>query len=635
MTALVGIFGAGSAKTGSVRFLEAMLARMENRGASVPEQFAAPGALIASRRHAWEVEDPAWTGPVIVVTDDWVVAADASLYYVNDLRRRVAPHHPVGPRSTLGELIVAALRTWGDRFARHLEGDYAVIAWHRPSGRVVLARDFVGKRALTYGRTADGTLVVASSPRAVVSFPGMSRAFDSRFIASAVAVLHGHGNRTGFAAVSSVPGGATVTFDGDRFAMMDQWTPPTFSSDWEDQHSDRAGDRLRQLLESAVVERLPASEPAAVWMSGGWDSTSIFAAGRSALQKRGSASTRLCPISMRYPEGDTGDESTFIESIARRWNSDVHWVPVDSMPLFEDASRRASVRDDPRASPFESQIRTLCAVSRELGIRVALDGAGGDHLFMVSSAAVLADHLLAGRLLALWREWTAWGRGYQWTFARSTLLPQLSASTLRWIGQVRGRPLPSFWAEAIPPWVRVTPELVREATPESEREQNEGISAWETRKALTTPLLPRALSWTHAIALEEGILLRSPLFDGRLIEFTATRPLSERGGGIDSKVVLRHAMRDLLPPEVLAPRSRKTGTPADYFKRQMQAAARFEFDQLFGSGQSRLEEMGIVDLEKLKMAMGEYERTGSHAVGAALQLTIETERWLAAQSQDG
>jgi hypothetical protein len=147
--------------------------------------------------------------------------------------------------------------------------------------------------------------------------------------------------------------------------------------------------------------------------------------------------------------------------------------------------------------------------------------------------------------------------------------------------------------------------------------------------------LPRALSWTHAIALEEGILLRSPLFDGRLIEFTATRPLSERGGGIDSKVVLRHAMRDLLPPEVLAPRSRKTGTPADYFKRQMQAAARFEFDQLFGSGQSRLEEMGIVDLEKLKMAMGEYERTGSHAVGAALQLTIETERWLAAQSQDG
>jgi hypothetical protein len=67
----------------------------------------------------------------------------------------------------------------------------------------------------------------------------------------------------------------------------------------------------------------------------------------------------------------------------------------------------------------------------------------------------------------------------------------------------------------------------------------------------------------------------------------------------------------------------------------MQAAARFEFDQLFGSGQSRLEEMGIVDLEKLKMAMGEYERTGSHAVGAALQLTIETERWLAAQSQDG
>jgi asparagine synthase (glutamine-hydrolysing) len=612
-----------------------MLARMENRGASVPEQFAAPGTLMASRRHDWESDDPAWTGPVIHVTDDWVVAADASLFYVNDLRRKLAPHHQVSTESTSAELIVAALRTWGERFAGHLEGDFAIIAWHRQSGRVVLARDFVGKRALTYGRTADGTLVVASSPRAVVAFPGISRAYDSHFVASAVAVLHGHGNRTGFAAVSTVPGGATITFDGDRFATVQQWTPPMFSSEWADEPSDHAGDHLRHLLEDAVFERLPRHGPAAVWMSGGWDSTSVFAAGRAALQRRGVRSVQLNAISMRYPEGDTGDESAFIESIARRWNSDVRWVPVDSMPLFEDASRRAAVRDDPRASPFESQIRTLCAVSRELGIRVALDGAGGDHLFMVSSAAVLADHLLAGRLQALWREWKAWGRGYRWAFARSALLPQLSQSTLEWIGQVRGRPLASFWAESIPSWVRVTPELVREATPGSEREQNEGVSAWETRKALTTPLLSRALSWTHAIALEEGMLLRSPLFDRRLIEFTATRPLSERGGGIDSKVVLRRAMRELLPEDVLAPRSRKTGTPADYFKRQMQATAPLEFDQLFGRGKSSLEKMGIVDVNKLKAAMDDYERTGSHAVGAALQLTMETERWLAAQSQEG
>jgi asparagine synthetase B (glutamine-hydrolysing) len=366
-------------------------------------------------------------------------------------------------------------------------------------------------------------------------------------------------------------------------------------------------------------------------MSGGWDSTSVFAAGRSALDRRPNVSVQLKPISMRYPEGDTGDESAFVESIAQRWKTDVRWVPVDTMPLFEDADRRAAVRDDPRVSPFESQIRTLCAVSRELGIRVVQDGAGGDHLFMVSSAAVLADHLLAGRLTALWREWTRWGTAYRRTYARSVLLPQFSATTLHWIGTIRGRPLRGFWTEEFPPWVRPTPDLEREVTPHIERVQGEGISAWETRSVLTTPLLARALSWTHPMAIEEGILLRSPLFDRRLIEFTATRPLNERGGGIDAKVVLRRAMRDLLPSDVLEARSRKTGTPADYFKRQMVASARFEFDRLFGRGRSRLEDLGVVQLPALKAAMDGYEKSGLHAVGAVLQLTMEAERWVAAQ----
>jgi asparagine synthase (glutamine-hydrolysing) len=636
MTALVGVFGteameAGSRTPGSSRVLDAMLARMENRGAAVPELFATPGALIASRRHAWEGDEPGWTGPVITVADDWVVAADASLYYLADLRRKLAPFQPVARETTLGELIVATLRTWGDRFARHLEGDFAILAWHRPTGRLLLARDFAGKRSLTYGRAPEGSLVVASSPRAVVAYPGMSRAYDAHFIAVAIAGLHGHGTRTAFADVSVVPGGATIALEGDRVTTIDQWLPPSFSSEWEEKPSDQAADELRQLLEDAVYERLPSRGTAAVWMSGGWDSTSLFAAGRSALDRRAKTSIQLKPISMRYPEGDTGDESGFIESVARRWKTDVRWVPVDSMPLFEDANRRAAVRDDPRVSPFESQIRTLCAVSRELGVRVVQDGAGGDHLFMVSSAAVLADHVFAGRVNALWREWKGWGTAYRWIFARSALLPQFSASTLQWIGTVRGRPLFGFWNEAIPPWVRLTADLVRETTPHIERESTEGVSAWETRRVLTTPLLPRALSWTHPMALEEGILLRSPFFDRRLIDFTATRPLNERGGGIDAKVVLRRAMRDLLPSDVLDARTRKTGTPADYFKRQMLASARFEFEKLFEGRKSRLEDLGIIDLVSLKTAMSEYQKTGSHTVGAVLQLTIEAERWLAAQ----
>ena len=427
-----------------------------------------------------------------------------------------------------------------------------------------------------------------------------------------------------------VPGGATLAFDAGKLTRVAQWSPPPFSSEWGSRPSDEAAEELRALIGDAVVERFPSTGTAAVWMSGGWDSTSVYAAGRVGLERR-RKNVRVQPISLRYPEGDTGDESTLIESIARHWNTEIHWLSVDRIALFEDADRRAAVRDDPRVHPFESQVRALCAATRSLGARVALDGAGGDHLFTVSTAAILADHLRAGRLKLLLDEWRGWGRRNLWTFARSILLPQLSSSTLEWIGAVRGRALPGFWDAAVPPWVRVTPGLRRESMATETRDPVEGVAAWETRDVLTSPLVARALSWNHAIALEEGIQLGSPLFDRRIIEFSASRPLNERLGGPDSKVLLRRAMRDLLPEKVLEPRGRKTGTPVDYFRREMASAGLAELDRWFSAGKSRLESLEVVDGSALKSAIAEYRNTGSHAAGALLQLTLEAERWLAVQ----
>jgi len=630
MTALVGVFGPKAADSAASPYFATMLSRMRNRGTAIPEQFASAGAFMASRRHEWDADEFGWVGPALTVSEDWVVAADASLYYVPDLRRRLGSR-VADPHAASGQLLLAALRTWGDQFARYVEGDFAIVARHRPSGRVLLARDFIGKRSLAYSVASDGTLVAASSPRAVIAHPGVSDSLDTDFIAAAISGLHGHDYRTVFNSVSVVPGGGTLAFDSARLTLVDQWVPPPFSSNWEETPSDAAADELRSIIEAAVLERLPDTGAAAVWMSGGWDSTSVFAAGRAGLDRRKHPSARLRPISLRYPEGDTGDESKLVESIARRWNTDVHWLPVDQIRLFEDADRRAAVRDDPRVHPFESQIRSLCRESRKLNVRVALDGAGGDHVFTVSTAAILADHVRAGRIGLLWNDWRGWGRRHPWIFARSVILPQFSAATLNWIGSVRGRPLHGFWDAATPPWVRVTPGLYRESKAMETRHPDEGISAWETRDVLTTPLVARAMAWNHAIALDEGLQLRSPLFDRRVIEFAASRPLNERLGGSDSKVLLRRAMRDLLPSEVLQPRGRKTGTPVDYFRREMIARARGEFDRYFSGGPSRLATLGVIDEEALKKAIGEYQTTGTHAAGALLQLTLEAERWLAAQ----
>src|SRR5512134_2820934 len=126
MTALAGVFGpaAGSSEPA----VRDMLRTMRNRASNPAEEFVSNGVRVAAARHEWEARVNGWSGPLIASDDYWVVAADATLYYVADLKRRLK----VAPRTAAtGELLLLALHKWGPRFAQFVEGDYAIVAWER------------------------------------------------------------------------------------------------------------------------------------------------------------------------------------------------------------------------------------------------------------------------------------------------------------------------------------------------------------------------------------------------------------------------------------------------------------------------------------------------------------------------
>lgn len=623
MSALAGVFGPAAGSSG--RALRDMLAAMHNRGSDAAEEFVFPGVWLKAARHQWEESVDGWSGPLIVMDDSWVIAADATLYYVADLRRRLGV--ATTPANT-GELLLLALRKWGSHFARYIEGDYAIIAWERRTGRVLLARDFGGRRNLVYSLTG-GSLVVASSPTGAVRHPDVSADYDETFIAIAASAALAHGPRTAYRQVSAVPGGSTLSIDGGQVTEIDRWTPPPFGSGWESEPSAAGAEELRALLVDATRERMGSNRPTTVWMSGGWDSTSVFASGMSALERTNPLDrSRLLPISVSLPADDWGYEDDHIRAVAEHWSAPVDWIEIDQIPLIADSERRARVRDDPMVQAYESMVRTLSKRSVELGSRVALEGFGGDHLFLVSGGTILADHLFYGRWSRLWEEWQ-FRPGGRRQFFRDCLLPHFSPSLRGWIGSVRGRALGGYWDRSLPGWIKSTPMIASELEPEFERRPLEGAAEFEARCMITNSIVPRAVAWNHALGLEEGVQIRGPLFDQRIVSFATRRPLSDRGSGGDSKRILRLAMAGLLPESVLAARSRKTGTTAGYFRRQLQRSLQSEVSRQFGAGDSNLEQMGILDRQAILAAAGQYGSSGDHLIGAPLYSTLETERWLA------
>jgi asparagine synthase (glutamine-hydrolysing) len=627
MSAILGCFGGGAALT--PRQVSHMLAHMHARGTERRQVWRADDAVLAVSRYEWELGDDFSGGVLLSEDDDLIVAADATLYYRRDLQKALEARG-VTPRSDApAHLIAAAYHVWRERCVDYIEGDFAFIVWDRKRRRAVMARDFGGKRPLHYAAIGQ-ELVVASSISAVVAHPRCSDELNLPILAGTTAGLNlSAGPETCYSAVRVLPNAHKLAWEGGRASGPQRYWEPVYGRESSLPH-DQAAEQLRELLGSAARERLVDGQINSVWMSGGWDSTAVFAAAQNVTR---GTDTQVLPVSISYPEGDPGREDELILAVAKHWNVPVRWLDIADIPLFDREPERALERDQPFVHLYEYWNRALAAGSRACGSRVAFDGNGGDQLFQ-NSDVFLADLLRKGNLLRLAKEWKARPRGGFRNFFAWAIQPNLNQSLLNLAARVRGgRRLRHYLERPVPDWL--DPQFVaRHRLVERDLEfVGRPIHASHAERELdwyqTSLFLARAFAYVSEFALAAGVELRSPLSDRRIIDFALTRPWWERSSGTETKLLLRRAMTGLLPDEVLAPRAYRTGVTSGYSHRWMCDA----FPQLLAEtlcSPLLLEQLGMVRPDLLSAASVRYAKTADLGTGVKLFFTLQTELWLRA-----
>ena len=631
MSAILGVFSSAAALP-DVPVLAAVLHAMRRRGADVRDVWRAGHAALGVSRFGWEEPGAPADASLVLADEDLVVVTDATLYYRDDLERRLREQRVTARGPGAAHLVAAAYRAWGDAAAAHLEGDFAFIIWDRIHHRVCAARDFGGKRTLFHAQVGE-TLIVASTIGGVLACPGCPDALDPDEIAATAAGLFSAPGDTCYRSIKRLPAGNTlVAASGACARVTPHWSPPPVVEDTSLAFDDAAVE-LHRLLGCAVAERLDAGSATSIWLSGGWDSPAIFGMGQEVLRTRRDAGT-LLPVSMSYPPGDPGREDELIAAVAGAWRVPVHWLDVGEVPLFDDAFTRATERDEPFAHAFEMWLRALARGSRAVGSHVALDGMGGDQLFQLSDV-YLADLLRGFHWLELAREARARRRGGRRTrdLLRQVVQPLLPAGAGALVARLRGgRGLSSYLDPVVPVWMRE--EFLR-GHRLREREDahipmrgRRNSAAYETHWYLSHPYFPRVFGCVAAIALEEGVELRSPLYDRRIIDFAVRRPRHERASRSGTKLLLRHAVRDLVPASVLAPRARRTGITSAYFARSLRAEAGPIVERAFRA--SALAAAGMIDAERFRAVWREYLGPNGEEPSGNFFTTLQTELWLRA-----
>lgn len=512
---------------------------------------------------------------------------------------------------------VRALRHLAERYVRGglpavetAMGQFSVVMWDAPNHRLVAVKDAIGLLPL-YHRMSNG--VVYISDRADV-FPSTA-SFDTGFIAAFIASGGICVDRTIWSDVSRVQGGTSTSWAEGLMHVRRYWTAEGISQDL-DVDKPRAARMFASALRSAVQDAMEPDNATWADLSGGLDSSSVVCMAASLKSESGRLGGTIS-----YIDTLGGDETAFVESVANQCQ--LHSVRfLDCAPWDDDGAPPPVTAEPARDYPFYARDRKSAAILSRSGGKVLLSGVGPD-CYMQFSPHHIGDLLASRQLRDAAKQTFRWSyvrRQPIWkVLARDVLLPFAPVAVQRRVA-ARTRPAPRWIrrgflrnSDFLEHWRR---PFVVDGTPG--RFGQVSIARY----------LRRLSASLHNWREMDGIEIRQPFLDRRLVELCLRLPTAVRTDTASSKPVLRGAMGALLPRTVL----RRQCTKGSGLQPRICSAFRNRRQSLQRLlKQSVLADLGCVEPDLMRREVDEY-CAGRGDVVTTLYTALALETWLAVRS---
>jgi asparagine synthase (glutamine-hydrolysing) len=481
--------------------------------------------------------------------DVWVVY-NGEIYNFASLRAELeAAGHRFATRADT-EVIVHLYEDAGDEFPRRLNGMFAIALWDARRGRLLLVRDRLGIKPLYYW-ARDGQIVFGSEIKAILLDPRVGRVLDPVALHHYLSFKNVPAPLTIFDGISALGPGELAAYAGGELRLRRYWRIEAREDGPAEPAEAAAG--LRSLLADSVRLRMVSDVPVGAYLSGGLDSSSVVALMRPL------AGERPKTFALVYREDFPGksEDRRYAAEVSRRYGTEHHEQVMEAEAL------PARLGDIVRAfdEPFAGVVSTffLSALIRR-HVKVALSGDGADELF-----GSYLTHRLAGPI-AHYRR------------LRQAGMPALDAEDRGCLGEYADRldELERLTADGAEEWRWRSRLLVfdeaRKAdlyTPAMRAAVGGASSAELLREAFAgctakdplnrvlevecRTLLPdQVLAFVDRLSMAHSVEVRPPFLDYRLVEYAFSLPGSLKIRNGVTKYVLREAVRDLLPPGILA-----------------------------------------------------------------------------------
>ncbi len=563
MSGILGIWNVDGAPV-SREVLLRMNERMAHRGPDGAHHLLCGSAGFAFQQMRVTPESVRERQPLTSATGV-VALLEGRLDNREELIRQLREGAPVDTGSPDVDLVLAAYGAFGAGFASRLEGDFAAALFDAKRQTLTLARDPMGARVVYYCRFGSHVLF-ASEIKALLAHPAVTTEVNQPALAELLFDTWDHGDETKtlFTGIQRVPRASQVSVTPERLAVERYFDFDT-TTQLRLRNQSEYVEAYGEAFSRAVRRRLRTAGPAAIMVSGGLDSSSIFCMAHRLLQTSPAGiSPSLLPIGM-VVEDEPGARVKFGEweyqkAVADHCQADMIPIPVKALDFQHENQRKIWHSESLWA--VDNGLEGLYRRSSAGGARVLLSGIFGD--FLLFSPQFLLDQVLGGKWLTAWRSYRGFIEKpwYQWEEDRSDPA-RLRDLLLR---DIRSFLIP----EAVRPWYRALRHRVlhrAEAVPFFSSEFMQIAAAVAASREAVKCLPGRA----HAKALYIGARSKSltyrvevdakacamfslemtyPYRDKDLIQLVMSMPGEAVYPEGDSRGIHREAMKGILPESV-------------------------------------------------------------------------------------
>jgi asparagine synthase (glutamine-hydrolysing) len=427
------------------------------------------------------------------------------------------------------EAIAIAWETWGVETLSKLMGIFSLAVWDRDRTELWLGRDPVGGRTLYYTTTTSESNSDLNSGKGSMRWAASdlrslrndhSREIDPVALRDYLCCAFVPGSQTMWRNVKELRPGTVLSLPNEKHIPY-----------WQVQESITEGDRpiawhsdrLRALLDRVVQESLPSGESVGVFLSGGLDSscvTALAAKSHSAL-----VHTYSIHFGAKCP-----NELEFSSMVAKHCNTEHHILEITFRQMWEWLPETMRCLDDPIGDPLTVP-NLLLGKLAAASVPVILNGEGGDPCFGgPKNQPMLIDRLYGGKSGLESSEdiernsLQAFLLSFQKCFAD---LPQLLKPEI--FASVKDR------------------SYVFESDLTSNASYLNRLMALNIKFKGADQILTKVNNLTRAAGLHG----RSPLFDRRVVDLSMQIPPQYKLSGVEEKAVLKQAVANLLPAQIL------------------------------------------------------------------------------------